>query len=220
EPGDPLCFTVMDRAQQTSLLLRADPATGDTTELLRESDPAWLNLDDAAILPRWLPASREFLWTTESPGAWQVEIRAADGKFLRALTRLDFIYMGLLKLDATNGVIYVGGGSDPRESHVWRFPLGGGTGEPLTTASGHHYASFCENARTFVHTYSLRDGTVGADVLTAAGERLASLPSVAENPPAFPNLELTRTDSTPSFYAALIRPRIFTPGQKYPVILS
>ena len=30
-PGDPLCLSVMDRAQQTSLLLRADPVTGATT---------------------------------------------------------------------------------------------------------------------------------------------------------------------------------------------
>src|SRR5262249_27961985 len=63
EPGDPLCLTVMDRAQQTSLLLRADPSTGNTTELLRETDPAWLNLDDSALLPTWLPGGKEFLWT-------------------------------------------------------------------------------------------------------------------------------------------------------------
>ncbi|HZJ13813.1 MAG TPA: DPP IV N-terminal domain-containing protein, partial [Chthoniobacteraceae bacterium] len=138
EPGDPLCVSVMDRAQQTSLLLRADPTTGATTELLRETDTAWLNLDDKAFLPRWLPGGREFLWTTESRGAWQVELRAADGQLLRTLTPLDFIYKGLLKLDATGGSIYVSGGSDPRESHVWRFPLAGGAGAALTTAPGQH----------------------------------------------------------------------------------
>jgi dipeptidyl-peptidase-4 len=220
EPGDPLCLTVMDRAQQTSLLLRADPATGSTIELLRETDPAWINLDDSAVLPRWLPGGKEFLWTTESRGAWQVELRAGDGKFLRALTPLDFIYKGLVKLDATNGLIYVSGGSDPRESHVWRFPLTGSVGVALTTAPGQHSASFSENASAFVHTYSLRDGRVGAEVLGAAGERLANLPSVAEQPPALLNVELTQTTGTPSFYAALVRPRTFKARKKYPVILS
>jgi dipeptidyl-peptidase 4 len=220
EPGDPLCLSVMDRAQQASLLLRADPVTGVTTELLRETDPAWLNLDDSAVLPRWLPGSKEFLWTSESRGAWQVELRAEDGKLLRALTPPEFIYKGLIKLDATNGSIYVSGGSDPRETHIWRFPLAGGVGTALTTATGQHSARFADNASRFVHHYNIRDGTVGTEVLSATGVRLATLPSVAENPPRLPNLELTRTTGPPSFYAALIRPHNFKARKKYPVILS
>jgi dipeptidyl-peptidase-4 len=35
-----------------------------------------------------------------------------------------------------------------------------------------------------------------------------------------PELELTRTTGTPSFYAAIIRPHRFQSGEKYPVILS
>jgi dipeptidyl-peptidase-4 len=220
EPGDPLCICVMDRAQQTSLLLRADPATGHTTELIRETDPAWLNLDDHAVLPCWLPGGKEFLWTTESRGDWQVEMRGADGRLHRAITPLDFVYKGLLKLDAANGCIYVSGGLDPRETHVWRFRLAGGPGTALTTAPGQHSATFSENAAAFVHSYSLRDGTVGTEVLSVTGTRLAALPSVAEQPPKLPNLELTRTTGTPSFYAAIIRPHSFKPRKKYPVILS
>jgi dipeptidyl-peptidase-4 len=220
EAGDPLCICVMDRAQQTSLLLRADPITGATTELLRETDPAWLNLDDYALLPRWLPGSKEFLWTTESRGAWQVELRAADGRFLRALTPPYFIYKGLLKLDAARDAIYVSGGSDPRETHVWRFPLEGGEGTALTTASGQHSAAFSEDASAFIHDYSLLDGSLGAEVLSATGERVATLPSAATKPPSLPNLELTRTGGDPSFYAALIRPRKFKSGETYPAILS
>ena len=60
----------------------------------------------------------------------------------------------------------------------------------------------------------------GTEVLSIAGPRLAALPSVAEEPPALPNRELTRTTGTPSFYAALIRPRAFQSGKPYPVILS
>ena len=220
EPGDPLCLSVMDRAQQTSLLLRADPATGNTSELIRETDSAWLNLDDHAVLPRWLPDVGKFLWTTESRGSWQVELRAADGKFLRALTPPDFIYKGLIKLDATNEAIYVSGGSDPREAHVWRFSLSGGRGTALTTAHGQHAANFSENGAAFVHSYSLRDGEVGTEVLSATGARLAKLPSFAENPPTLPNLELTRTTGTPPCYAAIIRPHAFKARKKYPVILS
>jgi dipeptidyl-peptidase-4 len=220
EPGAPLCLSVMDRAQQTSLLLRADPTSGQTVELLRENDPAWLNLDDSAVLPMWLPGGDRFLWTTESRGAWQVELRDVRGTLLRTLTPLEFVYKGLAKLDATNGWIYVHGGQDPRETHLWRFPLAGGAGSPLTQAPGLHSAAFAENAAAWVHSFSLRDGTVGTEILNAAGRRLAALPSQAEHPPALPNLELACTDSSPSFYAAIVRPQQFKKRKKYPVILS
>ncbi len=220
EVGDPLCLSVMDRAQQTSLLLRADPATGATIELIRETDAAWLNLDDQSVLPRWLPGGKEFLWTTEARGAWQVELRAADGKLLRPLTPPDFIYKGLLKIDAAQGSIYVSGGSDPRESHLWRFPLAGGAGTALTTASGQHSASFADNASAFIHSFNLLDGSAGTEVLSADGQHLATLPSVAEKFPALPNLELTRTVGMPSFYAAIVRPHAFQAGKKYPLILA
>ncbi len=215
----PLCFSVMDRAQQTSLLLRADPATGATTELIRETDSAWLNLDDKAVLPRWLPGGREFLWTSEARGSWQVALHAADGTFLRALTPPDFIYKGLAKLDAAHGAVFVHGGTDPRENHLWRFPLTGGPGTALTTASGLHTAIFADNAATFIHSFDLLDGTSGQEVLTATGARLAVLPSHAEPLPAAPRVELTRTSGDPSFYAAIVRPRDFNPAKKYPVIL-
>ena len=215
----PLCVSVMDRAQQTALLLRADPVTGATTVLIRETDSAWLNLDDKAVLPRWLPGGREFLWTSESRGMWQVELRAADGKFLRALTPADFIYKGVVKLAVFAGSLYVAGGTDPRETHLWRFPIAGGPGTALTTGAGVHSATFSENAATFIHTYDLLDGTSGSEVLSAVGPRLAVLPSVAEKLPAAPRVELTRTSGEPSFFAAVVRPRDFDPKKKYPVIL-
>ncbi|MCA1659579.1 MAG: DPP IV N-terminal domain-containing protein, partial [Verrucomicrobiaceae bacterium] len=46
EASAPLCILVQNRAQQEELLLTVDPKTGATRELLRENDPAWLNLDE------------------------------------------------------------------------------------------------------------------------------------------------------------------------------
>jgi dipeptidyl-peptidase-4 len=46
------------------------------------------------------------------------------------------------------------------------------------------------------------------------------LPSCAEEPPHAPVVELTTTIGNPSFAAAIIRPRDFQPGRKYPVILE
>jgi dipeptidyl-peptidase-4 len=220
EPAAPLCLLVQNRVQQEQLLLAADTATGGTRELLRESDPAWLDLD-RRHMPLWLAGGREFIWTSESRGTWQVELRAADGTLERVLTPPDFIYKGVIHAYRADGPLYVGGGTDPRETHVWRFPLAGGPGIALTQERGMHSAAVARNGAVMIHTYSLLDGRSGSEVLDATGLRLATLPSKAEKPSQVPRVEVTRTIGGPrQFNASIVRPRDFLPGRKYPVILD
>ena len=87
----PPTLLVQNREQTDQRLLAVDSATGTITELLRETDAAWLNLDDNAAgstgerrPPLWLEDGESFLWTTERRGAWQVELRAASGALLAA----------------------------------------------------------------------------------------------------------------------------------------
>ncbi|HMF18427.1 MAG TPA: DPP IV N-terminal domain-containing protein, partial [Gemmataceae bacterium] len=60
--GGPLLVGVQTRDQRELLLLSADPATGKTKVLVRESDPAWVNL--RTDVPRWLPGDMGFLWVS------------------------------------------------------------------------------------------------------------------------------------------------------------
>jgi dipeptidyl-peptidase-4 len=224
----PPTILVQNREQTDQRLLAVDPATGTTTELLRETDAAWLNLDDNAAgstgerrPPLWLDDGESFLWTTERRGTWQVELRAASGALLREITPTTFNYRGLVGIDEDSGAVLVRGGPDPREVHLWSFPLsGGGKGLPLTRARGQHSATFSAEARLLLRTTDLFDGTWRAEVVSADDDRVvATLPSVAEPLPRRPTTELTRTPGTPAFDAAVTRPRHFTAGQKYPVIL-
>ncbi len=222
EKAAPLTLVVQNRAQQEQRILAVDPATLKTRTLFAETDPAWLNLDDARM-PIWFEDGSQFVWTTERDGAWQVELRKATGEPLRFITPRDFGCRRLLAVDERAGMIYVQGGTDARENHLWRFPIRanarGPLGEQLTREPGSHGAVFSEDRRAYVHSYNLRDGRLGAEVV-ANRKVVATLPSVAETPPALPKVELTRTATTLPFDAAIIRPRDFRPGQKYPVLLS
>ncbi len=219
EAAAPLTLLVQNREQQDERLLAADLATGATHELLRETDAAWLNLDSNAI-PAWLKDGRHFLWSTERRGAWQLELRDATGAFVRELTPGASGYRSLVKVDEAARCLYAQASNDPRDTQVWKFPLAGGAGSPLTTAPGSHSVRFSEDNHVMVHSFGLRDGTVGAEVLAADGHRLAQLPSVAEQPPTLPQVEFTRTTGDRAYYAAIVRPRDFQAGKKYPVILS
>ena len=224
---------VQNRTQTEQLLLAVNADTGATRELLRETDPAWLNLDDNAAgstgerrPPLWLADGESFLWTTESRGSWQVEHRAATGKLIREITPVSFGYRGLVGVDEESGAVFVRGGPDAREVHLWSFPLNGDPATPpvgqlLSRGRGTHGASFVTEARLFIRTTDLFDGTARTEIVSADDSRvIATLPSVAEAMPRLPTTELTRTAGTPAFDAALTRPRNFTAGKKYPVILS
>jgi dipeptidyl-peptidase-4 len=228
----PPCLLVQNRTQTEQRLLAVDAETGATAELLRETDAAWLNLDDNAAgstasqrPPFWLADGESFLWTTESRGAWQVELRHADGKLLREITPVDFGLRGLVALDEDSGAVFVRGGPDAREVQLWSFPLNGapaaGRGQPLTQGRGQHNATFAATARLFLRTTDLFDGTWRTEVVSADDTRVvATLPSLAESIPRLPTTELTRASGEPAFDAAITRPRAFDAAKKYPVILS
>lgn len=221
-----LTLLVQNRAQTEQRLLAVDPPTGQTRELLREADSAWLNLDDNAAgsagdrrPPIWFKDGSHFLWTTERRGAWQVELRDAAGKLVRGLTPRTWNYRGLIGIDDEGQSFYASGGEDPREVHVWRFPLAGGPATRLTTDRGHHDGRFFPEPRLLLRTADAFDGSHRTEILAHDGRAVATLPSLAESPAAWPTTQLTRTSGTPGFDAAITRPRTFIGGQRYPVIL-
>ncbi|HXQ81202.1 MAG TPA: DPP IV N-terminal domain-containing protein [Opitutaceae bacterium] len=219
EAGAPLTLVVEDRRQQDERVLAADPSTSTVRELLAETDPAWVNLVEPNI-PHWLKGGRQFLWTTERRGFWQLELRDASGALVRELTPPDLGYRDLVGADEAGGFVFVLASKDPTETQLWRFPLASGAGQPLTSSRGVHGAVLSDDGRTLVHAFSLLDATSGVEVLSSSGARLASLVSVAESPKALPRVDLVRTGGERSYCAALVRPRRDHPGRRYPVILS
>jgi dipeptidyl-peptidase-4 len=226
--GAPLTILVQNRAQTDERLLTIDPTTGATRELLRETDAAWLNLDDNAAgssgsgrPPFWFKDGSHFIWTTERRGTWQVELHDASGKLVRELTPVTWSYRGFVGLDEASGGFYVRGADDSRETHVWKFPLGEGAPVRLTRDRGIHGATFFPESRLFIRTIDTYEGVYRAEVVSATDARVvATLPSVAENPTQLPRTELTRTTGARELDAAITRPQDFVAGKKYPVILQ
>lgn len=88
----PLTILVQNRTQTEQVLYAVDDKTGDTRELLREKDKAWINIQDD--VPNWYrelppgsdatPGDNMFLWLSEQSGgsSWQITTRGIDGKVL------------------------------------------------------------------------------------------------------------------------------------------
>jgi dipeptidyl-peptidase-4 len=208
----PLTLVVMNRAQTELAVLAVE---GDRTRvLLTEKDPAWLDLP-GKDLPRWLDDGRGFLWETERRGAWQLELRKADGSLDRELTSVDFGLRELDGWDAEARVAWVTASADPTQTQVWRVPLDG-TPQAVTTEPGVHGAIVADRGGWAVTGAALESGALRDDVRRPDGTVAGTLPSVAENPPWTPNVEWT-TAGDRGFHAAIIRPRAFDPDRRYPV---
>jgi dipeptidyl-peptidase 4 len=225
ENAAPLCIVVQNRLQQEELLLAVDPKTGATRELLRETDSAWLNLDHKPM-PVWLKDGRQFLWTTERNGAWQIELHAADGALIRALTPIGFALDELIDVNESEGSI-IATGNVLGQRQLFRFSFEEQTaGRQLTREKGRHNAVFGEAKEEFLHRYDLMDGRSGWELVrTSDLRKVADLPSTAEHPSRLPNVELTVASATEaeeirSMDAAIVRPRDFKKSERYPVILD
>ena len=220
EENAPLTILVQNRTQTEEVLLAVDAVSGATTPLLTEKDAAWLNL--VVGMPKWLRNGRSFLWMTERGGAPQLELRARDGRLLRALTPPEPGLRDKVDLDATHGVVWVRGGDDPTQVQLFHVPLDPRRGRrvQVTHEPGQHEGIVSEDGGTWVHSLSPLAGRPRWMVESHDGRTLGELGSVVETPLVTPRPEFTTVGDSLRFRAMLIRPRDYQPGKRYPVIVS
>ena len=222
-----LSLVLLNRAQTREAVMAADPATGRTTTLVTETDPAWINLDamhgagltGGHTLPYWLPDGSGFLWAAERGAHWQLELRGADGALTHAVTGADLPFLAFDDFNPANGTVTVAANPDRLGSGLFQVKLDGGTATPLAAAPGLHDGIFDEHQHTILLDKAEgADGTVATNVLNSAGKVLATLPSVAEQPPSVPAVEY-RLAGERKMDAAVLRPAGAKPGQHFPVVL-
>jgi dipeptidyl-peptidase-4 len=227
QKGGKLSLVVLTRAQSSELVLAVDPHTGKTTRLLQDTDPAWLNLEaghgigvhGGKELPYWLPDGSGFLWAAETAGHWQLQLHHADGSLDHPVSPPDLPYVALDDVDPASGIATFTADPDRLGSALYRAPLAGGAATPLAAAPGLHDATFNDHQHDIgLDHFQGADGTAATYILNAAGQVLATLPSVAEQPLHLPAVEF-RTVGEREMDAAILRPSNGKPGQKYPVVL-
>ncbi len=208
---------VLDRAQTVQRLLAVEPATGKTTVLLEEKDPAWVNANQ----PTWDAARKQFLWSSERDGAWRLDRYSATGAHVGLVTRSDQAFDLDYRYDAETGEIWLLGSNDPTMVNVTAINPVTGALTPLTDGDGVHGVMFGKKGDTRILTSHGTDGTRGWYAVKRDGSRIAELPSVAEQPPTLPKVTPEKVIvAGRTHYAAVVRPRDFDPGKRYPVILQ
>jgi dipeptidyl-peptidase-4 len=216
--GGPLLVGVQNRYQTELVLLRADPATGKTTTLVKETDPAWVNLRQE--VPHWLDEARGFLWVSERDGGPSLELRSPEGELRQVVVPASAGYQDLVDVDVKAKEVVYNGSTDPTQAQLFRVTMDGGKPTALTKAPGLYSAVFSKDHAIYVLTARLEKAMPRSTVLTADGTLIGELPSVAENPPFTPRVEYVKPGAGMRFYAAVVRPRTFNAAKRYPVIVD
>jgi dipeptidyl-peptidase-4 len=217
----PLLVSVQSRDQRELLLLRADPKTGQTTPLLRETDPAWVALRQD--VPHWLRDGRGFLWVSEAEGGPQLELRDEQGKRRAVVVPPTDGFQRLVSVDEAKGVVYYEASPDPTQSRLYRQRIAdpGDKALALMQEPGPviQSATFSKNHAIYVLTTTTPERMPDTGVFELAGA-LGKLPSVAEHPQFEPRVQFLTVGPKPGFHAAVVLPRDFDPKKRYPVWLD
>ena len=208
-------------------------ATLKTERLLSEHDDAWLNINQE--VPRALSDGSGFLWVTERNGAPELELRDLHGQLVRVLVPREAGLRRLVDVDFVDtstgsvGWVTYAASPEPTEQALYRVPILGGPAIPLSREPGYHLAQFGSGKHHTVYvrqSFSLAGAPRTVVVRIPPGGHaqpedmtIGELPSVATPPPFVPRVELAQV-GVQGFRVAVVRPRNFVRGRKYPVLVD
>jgi dipeptidyl-peptidase-4 len=214
-------WQAQDREQTYLDLNAADPSTGKSTRLFRETTKAWVEAFDDN--PRWLEDG-SFIWRSERTGWSHLYGYAADGKLVRQITSGPWEARGIDAVDESGGWVYFHGTEHSHVAeHVYRVRLDGTGLKRLSEAEGNHSPSFNPTATLYIDKWSdintppqaRLHSSDGAQVRVIDENRVAALAQYKLG-----KAELLRVKTRDGFEleGMMIRPPDFDPSKKYPVL--
>ena len=217
--SDHLVFQVQNREQTWLDLNLADPSSGNTTQLLRETTPTWVNVNGP---PMWMKDGT-FLWLSERSGWKHIYHYRANGSLILQITDGDWEVRDLHGLDENNGWIYWSGTAhSPIRQDVYRVRLDGSNLTRLSEQEGTHRAVFNPSFSHYLNTYSSLRLPPQISVHESNGTRVrfidrnqpTTLDKYEMSEPEF--LQVTTRDGF-VMEALMIKPPDFNPSLRYPV---
>ncbi len=220
--GREFTFLRMNRWQNQLELLAADPKTGKSRVILKETEPCYFNEN---VRAQFLSDGQRFLWTSEVTGWKEIYLYDMKGKLLKQLTNLKLPVGNIVEVDEAGGWVYFTGferrGCD---QHLYRVKLDGTGLAKLTSRPGWHSVSVSPGGAYFVDEFSswddppevnlhAADGTfirqLGHTVLT---EEFLKLNLLKPEPFVFKS-----ADGKDDIDGIIFKPADFDPNKKYPV---
>src|SRR5262249_46141181 len=148
--GARVVYEVQNREQTWLDLNYADPATGKTERILRETSKAWVAVIDN---PYWLKDG-SFLWLSERSGFQHIYRYSPDGKLIKQVTDGRWEADSIAGVDETGWIYFVASEHSFSAWHAYRVKLDGTGLTRLTQSEGNHAVNFSPTFKHFIETHS------------------------------------------------------------------
>jgi len=224
----------LNRKQNESNLLLCDAATGKSTTVYHESDPAWID-----ILPLWdtdyqyggwdwLNDGKEFVWASEKDG-WRHLYRVSrDGKKETLITKGKYDVMEICAIDEKSGYVYFYASPDnATQKYLYRTKLDGTADaerlSPLNQNGTHSYSvsptgKFAQHSFSNYYTAPAREWVALPEHKAINGDKVND--AVAKADKSKSNVEFFKVTTAEGVEMDgwMVKPNHFDPAKKYPVV--
>ena len=223
--GGELLYFRTNRLQNVLELYAANPETGSTRLVLRETQDTW---QENRPTMEFLEDGQRFIWETEKNMVSQFELRHLDGSLIATLTPPDFDAVAIEEIDEDNGVLYYLARSDnhPLNVHLHRVKLDGAGERRLTQEPMRHRVQISPDHSHFITTYQSITTPPASAIYTNDGERLATLAEADVSRMQELGLEMPElfsfkaADGETELFGTLYKPSDFDPAKKYPLLID
>ncbi len=245
-------FEFNERGHKTYRVLEMSAETGKVRTLIEETNSKYINYNLQRRID--LKDERHILWTSERDGRNHIYLYDRQkGKLVRQITKGEFYVRSIQHVDEEAQVIYFSangrsseshrtpsngqvasdegkanggqGNEDPYFIHYYKVKFDGSGLTCLTPEEGNHEATFTNDMRYLIDTYStvtqppttlLRSGTDGTIIKTLEQADISNL--VAQGWKAPEVFVAKGRDGKTDMWGLIQRPSNFDPTKKYPII--
>jgi dipeptidyl aminopeptidase/acylaminoacyl peptidase len=221
-------FEYNKRGHQVYQVIRIDATTGDDRVLINETSPTFIDYSGKRY--RYdVDQTGEIIWASERDGWNHLYLYDASGKVKNQITTGEWVVRDVAYVDReARQIIFQASGrerGDPYFVDYYRINFDGTGLIRITDGDGTHTASFSDDRRYFVDTWSKSDKPHVSVLRNAAdGRKLMDLESadiskLLETGIRHPEVFTAKgRDGKTDIWGIIVKPINFDPLRKYPVI--
>ena len=225
------------RDQKRLDLLKIDASSGQSSTLLTETSPAWVDLHDDLYFLKNEPA---FIWASRRTGYRHLYLYDLNGQLIRPLTAGEWMVEGdgtedgIVGVDESKGLVYfMSNAPSPLERHVYSTSLK--TTDPnnvrrISQEPGIHNAKLMPGGRYYFDTWSSPtqppstsvrnlDGNVQSWLVRNALDQTHPFWEYRDSQSQETLGSMQASDGQKLYYR-LLKPAKLEPGKRYPVVID
>lgn len=223
-PNNQLCVYKMNRHQNELELLSADPNTGMTRRIMKETNKYYIDITDDLT---FIEGGRRFIWSSEESGYNHLYLYDINGRKILAITSGNYDVTNFYGYDEKRKrVVYQSAEQSPLERQIYSVDITGRNKQTHAANKGTNSAQFSSTFDYYVLNHSTINRPTSSTVYTFENKAVRTIVENNElvdvqKASNVSDVEFTqiKTDEGVILNAYMIRPPNFDDSKQYPLFM-